>query len=149
MVTVPTLSTRVERWIYDRLNVANAPALGGRRYPDDTAPGNVVSPYGQYHMLSGIERSVLDGTRLWGEFVYAIQVIGQTGTWIGDFPGTSVSMEDAADQLYLALHDHAGTTGGVEIQSCFADEMLKRADATEGGTRWRYLGWTFRIVAVG
>lgn len=140
MVTA-TLSTRVDEWIYGRLSVANVPAAGGRRYVDDSAPATVTSPYAQFSMLSGQQMPVLNGTRLWGEYVYIVQGIARSGTWS--------SVEAVSDQIYASLHQQAGTADGVEIQTCFCEEEIRRAEVEEGGTRWRYLGWRVRIVAVG
>jgi hypothetical protein len=140
MVTA-TLSTRVDEFIYSRLSAANVPAAGGRRYVDDSAPTNVVSPYAQFSMLSGQQMPVLNGTRLWGAYVYIVQAIAQSGTW--------ASVEALSDQIYTSLHQQTGTADGVEIQTCFCEEEIRRAEAEEGGTRWRYLGWRVRIVAVG
>ena len=140
MVTA-TLSTRVDEFIYGRLSAANVPATNGRRYVDDSAPSNVVSPYAQFSMLSGQQMPVLNGMRLWGEYVYIVQAIAQSGTW--------ASVEAAADQIYTSLHQQTGVADGVEIQTCFCEEEIRRAEVEEGGTRWRYLGWRVRLVAVG
>lgn len=136
MVTA-TLSTRVDEWIYSQL----ASVAGGRRYIDDTAPATVTSPYVQYSMLSGTQTPVLNGTRLWGEYVYIVQAIAKSGTW--------ASVEAAADGIYTTLHQQTGTADSVEIQYCVCEEEIRRAETEEGGTRWRYLGWRVRVVAVG
>ena len=139
MVTA-TLSTRVDEWIYSRLSAALVPATNGRRYVDDSAPATVVSPYVQFSMLSGQQMPVLNGTRLWGEYVYIVQAIAQSGTW--------ASVEAASDQIYTALHQQTGIADSVEIQSCFCEEEIRRAEVEEGGTRYRYLGWRVRLIAI-
>lgn len=140
MVTA-TLSTRVDEWIYGRLSGALVPAAAGRRYIDDSAPATVTYPYVQFSMLSGVQTPVLNGTRLWGEYVYIVQAIGKSGTW--------ASVEPASDQIYTSLHRTTGEADSVEIQTCFCEEEIRRAEVEEGGTRYRYLGWRVRIVAVG
>lgn len=136
MVTA-ALSTRVDEWIYAQL----AGVASGRRFIDDSAPANVVSPYVQFSMLSGTQTPVLNGTRLWGEYVYIVQAIARSGTW--------ASVEATADAIYASLHQQTGTADSVEIQYCICEEEIRRAEAEEGGTRYRYLGWRCRIVAVG
>jgi hypothetical protein len=139
-VVTSTLSTRIDEWIYGRLAAATVPATNGRRYIDDSAPATVTYPYAQFSMLSGQQMPVLNGTRLWGEYVYIVQAIAQSGTW--------ASVEAASDQIYAALHQQTGTADGVEIQYCACEEEIRRAEAEEGGTRYRYLGWRVRLVAV-
>jgi hypothetical protein len=140
-VVTSTLSTRIDEWIYGRLAAATVPATNGRRYIDDSAPATVTYPYAQFSMLSGQQMPVLNGTRLWGEYVYIVQAIAQSGTW--------ASVEAASDQIYAALHQQTGTADSVEIQYCACEEEIRRAEVEEGGTRYRYLGWRVRIVAVG
>jgi hypothetical protein len=136
MVTA-TLSTRVDEWIYSQL----AGVAGGRRYIDDSAPDTATYPYVQFSMLSGQQMPVLDGTRLWGEYIYIVQAIARSGTW--------ASVEAVADGIYTNLHQQTGTADSVEVQTCFCEEEIRRAEVEEGGTRYRYLGWRVRIVAVG
>lgn len=138
-MTTAVLSVRVDDWIYGRLDATNVPATNGRRHIDDTAPMNVLFPYAQFSLLSGVEVLGLNGTRIIGRFVYIVQAIARTGSWD--------AVEAAADQIYASLHQKTGTATGVVISSSICEEEVRRAEIVEG-VRWRYLGWRVRIEAI-
>jgi hypothetical protein len=140
-VVVSTLSTRIDEYLWTTLR-SGVPAVSNRVYVDDSAPANAGAvPFVNFSMLSGQQMPVLNGTRLWGEYVYIVQAIAKSGTW--------ASVEAVADQIYTSLHQQTGVADGVEIQYCACEEEIRRAEAEEGGTRWRYLGFRVRIIAVG
>ena len=134
-----TLSTRVDDWLWATLR-AGVPAVANRVYVDDTAPASVTWPMVQYSLLSGLSVPVLEGVRILGRFVYIVQAISKTGSWD--------DVEAASDQIYTALHRQTGSVTGAAIISSICEEEVRRAETTDAGVRFRYLGFRVRIEAI-
>lgn len=139
-MTTGALSPAVYLWIYAQLEADSArpTAAPGGTYPDDTAPSAVTFPYLRVQSLSGVQTSVLNGTRILGTYVFLVECIAKSGTW--------ASVQDGADLIYRALHQKRGSQGAVTINSCVCEEEMPRAENADG-VRYRYLGWRVRIEA--
>jgi len=138
MVSAPTLSTRVDEWIWANARL-NVPSVNNNVYPEDNAPIN--GPYVQFSMLSGMEVMGMNGTRVMLDSLYIIQAIAETG----DFK----VIEPISDQIYNAFHRKFNQpTANATILSSVCEEEIRRALSTEAGTRYRYLGFRVRIQAV-
>ena len=141
-VAAATTSTRVDAWLYARLDggAAHVPSCAGRRYPDDTAPQDVIYPYVHYTLLSGVEVLAVEGAPVMSDLVYLVEAIAKTGTW--------ATVQGPSDEIHAALHQQRGSTPGADglILSSICEEQIRRAELVEG-TRYRYLGWRVRIHA--
>jgi hypothetical protein len=130
VVAAPTLSTRVDEFLYERI-AAGVTAVSGRVQGDGPAPGTMTLPYARFQLLSSLLVGGLNATRILGRLVYLVEIVAEAESW--------TPLQSGSDQIYTTLHQHAPDTtsvAGLVVLSCVCEEEIRR-----------YLGWRVRLEA--
>jgi hypothetical protein len=103
------------------------------------APEGTNFPFVVFSEMSGIDLMTVDSARIWTNFLYLVEVVGQTASF--------VDLRPAAGRVDVLLHRASGTVTSGTIWACVRERVIRRLEPAPGGQQYRRAGAMYRLVA--